>query len=84
MPITAGATIGRYKAPQLRASAPTEVWDLGALRIARSALGSIIDILPDGRMLAVQRAEGEENPVQVDVVLNFPEELKQRMRAAGK
>jgi serine/threonine-protein kinase len=71
--------------PQLRASAPAEVWDLAELRVARStSLGAIISVLPDGRLLAVQKAEGEGNPTQVDVVLNFPEELKQRMRAAGK
>jgi hypothetical protein len=70
--------------PQLRASAPVEVWDLGALRVATSALGGLIDILPDGRLLAVQRGEGEGNPTRVEVVLNFAEELKARMRAAGK
>ncbi|HEY3156428.1 MAG TPA: hypothetical protein VGK76_07385, partial [Candidatus Eisenbacteria bacterium] len=69
--------------PQLRASAPVEVWDFAALRIATSALGGVIDILPDGRLLAVQRGEGEGNPTRVEVVLNFAEELKARMRAAG-
>jgi hypothetical protein len=61
-----------------------EVWDFAALRIATSALGGVIDILPDGRLLAVQRGEGEGNPTRVEVVLNFAEELKARMRAAGK
>ncbi|HXL15404.1 MAG TPA: hypothetical protein VN972_04900, partial [Methylomirabilota bacterium] len=70
--------------PELRASAPSEVWDLSALRVARGDLGALMTILPDGRMLAVQRPEGEGNPTQINVVLNFPEELKARMRAAGK
>ncbi len=72
------------ESPELRASAPSEVWDLGALRVARGDLGGIITILPDGRLLAVQRPEGEGNPTQVSVVLDFPEELKVRMRAAEK
>jgi len=70
--------------PQLRASAPAEVWDLSALRVATSPLGGVIDILPDGRLLAVQRAEGAGNPTRIEVVLNFAEELKARLRAAGK
>ena len=70
--------------PPLRASAPAEAWDLGALRIARSDLGALIDILPGDRLLAVQRAEGEGNPTRIDIVLNFPEELKARARTEGK
>jgi eukaryotic-like serine/threonine-protein kinase len=70
--------------PQIRASTPVEVWDLGPLRIARSELGGVIDILPDGRLLAVQRGEGEGIPTRLDVVVNFPEELKARLAAAKK
>jgi eukaryotic-like serine/threonine-protein kinase len=70
--------------PPIRASAPVEVWDLEALRIARSDLGGVMDILPDGRLLAVQRGEGEGTPTRIDVVVNFPEEMKARFAAAKK
>jgi eukaryotic-like serine/threonine-protein kinase len=70
--------------PELRASAPSEVWDLGALRVAPGNLGTMMDLLPDGRLLAVQRGEDEGNPTRVNVVLNFPDILGQRMRAAGR
>jgi len=70
-------------APQLQASPPSEVWDLDALRIPPSR-GRLYDMLPDGRLLAVQRAEGEDEPTRFDVVLNFFDEVKQKMRAAGK
>jgi len=72
------------EAPALRASTPAPAWDLDALRIANFRwIGHLFDFLPDGRMLAVQKAEGEGDPTQINVVLNFSEELKQRMRAAG-
>jgi len=70
--------------PTLRSGTPSVAWDLDALRIARfRGVGYLFDFLPDGRMLAVQKAEGEGDPTQINVVLNFGEELKQRMRAAG-
>ena len=70
-------------APQLRGSVPSQVWDLEALRVPPSQ-GRLFDILPDGRLLAVQRAEGEDELNHVDVVLDFFAEMKQKMRAAGK
>jgi len=70
-------------APQLRGSVPSQVWDLDALRVPPSQ-GRLFDILPDGRLLAVQRAEGEDELNHVDVVLDFFAEMKQKMRAAGK
>jgi serine/threonine-protein kinase len=70
--------------PTLRSGTPSVAWDLDALRIARfRGVGYLFDFLPDGRMLAVQKAEGEGDPTQINVVLNFGEELKERMRAAG-
>ena len=72
------------EAPALRASTPVPAWDLDALRVANfRGIGHLFDFLPDGRMLAVQKAEGEGDPTQINIVLNFGEELKQRMRAAG-
>jgi dipeptidyl aminopeptidase/acylaminoacyl peptidase len=69
-------------APQLQASSPAEIWDLEALRIPASR--RLFDILPDGRLLMVQRAEGEDELTRFDVVLNFFDDVKQKMRAAGK
>ena len=70
-------------APQLQASAPSEIWDLDALRIP-SGSTRLFDVLPDGRLLMVQRGEGEDELTRFDVVLNFFDEVKQKMRAAGK
>jgi Tol biopolymer transport system component len=71
--------------PALSASPPTLAWNLAALRIPPNSLGSALyDILPDGRLLAVQGSEEEETPTQFNVVLNFDEVVKQRMHAAEK
>jgi Tol biopolymer transport system component len=71
--------------PTLSASAPTVAWDLAALHVPpNGAGGALYDLLPDGRFVAVQAGEGEENPTHLSVVLNFATELKARMRAAGK
>jgi Tol biopolymer transport system component len=68
--------------PTLHASPPVEAWDLDALRVADfQGVGHLIDFLPDGRMLAVQRGPGDGLPTQINVVLGFSEELKQRMKA---
>jgi serine/threonine-protein kinase len=71
-------------APVLRAGAPSVAWDLEALRVANfSGVNRLGASLPDGRLLAVRRGGGEGDPTQSNVVLNFAEELKQRMLAAG-
>jgi eukaryotic-like serine/threonine-protein kinase len=71
--------------PTLSASPPILAWNLAALRVPPNGRGSALyDILPDGRLLAVQGSEEEETPAQFNVVLNFDEMVKQRMRAAGK
>ena len=70
-------------APQLQASPPVELWDLDALRIPAASY-RLFDILPDGQLLMVQRGEGENELTRFDVVLNFFDEVKQKMRAAGK
>jgi hypothetical protein len=69
--------------PELRATPPAEIWDLDALRIPAASI-RLFDILPDGQLLMVQRGEGEGELDRFDVVLNFSDEVKQRMRAAGK
>jgi len=71
--------------PALSASAPTVAWDLAALHVpAAGAGGALYDVLPDGTLLVVEAGEGEENPTHLSLVLNFSQELKRRMRAAGK
>ncbi|HMI32317.1 MAG TPA: hypothetical protein VK527_11325, partial [Candidatus Limnocylindrales bacterium] len=71
--------------PTLSASPPILAWNLAALRVPPNGLGSgLFDILPDGRLLAVQGTEEEEIPSQFNLVLNFDDVVKQRMRAAGK
>jgi len=69
--------------PKLQASTPAEIWDLDALRIPAAA-SRLFDILPDGRLLMVQRGDGEDELTRFDVVLGFFDEVKQKMRAAGK
>ena len=70
-------------ASQLQASPAAELWDLDALRIPAASY-RLFDILPDGQLLMVQRGEGEDELTRFDIVLNFFDEVKQKMRAAGK
>jgi len=70
-------------APQLRASPPAELWDLDALRIPAASF-RLFDVLPDGRLLMVQRGEGEDELDRFDVVLNFLDEVRQKVHAARK
>jgi len=66
--------------PELTASVPSVAWDLDALRIA----DPLFDILPDGKLLGIQKAENEDEITRFDITLNFFEELKQRFAAAKK
>jgi hypothetical protein len=71
--------------PSLKASQPRAVWDLVALRVAVGIPGgALYDILPDGRMLAVQDPEGGSVPTQGEILLNVTDEIEKRMHAAGK
>jgi hypothetical protein len=42
------------------------------------------DILPDGRLLAIQRGEQEDDIREFNVVLNWMTEFRERMSKAGK
>jgi hypothetical protein len=66
--------------PRLTASAPSVAWDLEALGI----VGSLADILPDGRLLAIQKAPGEDEISRFDLTVNFFDELKEKLAAAKK
>jgi len=71
--------------PGLTATPPTLAWNLAALGIPPNRIGNALyDVLPDGRLLAVQKGPEEQNPTQANLILNFDEVLKERMRAAAK
>ncbi len=66
--------------PRLTASGPSPAWDLEKLRIA----GSFFDILPDGRLVGIQRGVGEDETTRFEVVLDFPRELDHRLKSARR
>jgi hypothetical protein len=68
------------RSPRLTASAPVLAWDLDALRVAED----LCAVLPDGRLLAIRKGQEEDEITRFDVALNFLEELKAKLRAAGK
>jgi len=61
--------------PKLAASAPVEAFDLKKLRVNAGEW----DIMPDGRLLAIQKGEGEDEITSFSVVLNWVDELRARM-----
>jgi serine/threonine-protein kinase len=69
--------------PALSATPPVVAQDLKKLRVNPFEW----DVMPDGRLLAIQRGEGEDDITQFDVVLNWSSELRERMAktaAAGR
>jgi hypothetical protein len=65
--------------PQLTASAPAVAYDLKKLRVNSGEW----DIMPDGRLLAIQKGEGEDDITVFNVVLNWVDELRARMTRRG-
>ena len=61
--------------PRLSVSAPVVAYDLKKLRVNPSEW----DVLPDGRLLAIQKGEGEDDITAFNVVLNWLDELRARM-----
>jgi serine/threonine-protein kinase len=61
--------------PKLTASAPVVAYDLKKLRVSELEW----DIMPDGRLLAIQKGEGEDDITDFNVVLNWSDELRTRM-----
>jgi hypothetical protein len=43
-----------------------------------------IDVLPDGRLMAIQKGEGEDEVRQLEVTLNLLDELKSKAREASR
>jgi hypothetical protein len=66
--------------PALRSSVPVATYDLKQLRVTAGEWG----LLPDGRLLAIQRGEGEDDITSFNVVLNWFDELRERMTKAGR
>ena len=62
--------------PDLSVSAPTQVHDFEKLRV------EMWTVLPDGRFFVGLRNENEDEITRYDLVLNWTEELKRKMRAA--
>jgi Tol biopolymer transport system component len=73
-------SVGIRTQPTFSASASVQLWNLEQLRINDTEW----DILPDGSLFAIQKGEEEDDITRYDVVLNFTEELKQRLKAARK
>jgi Tol biopolymer transport system component len=65
--------------PALSASTPVVAQDFKKLRVNSNEW----DILPDGRLLAIQRGEGEDDVTHFNVVLNWSSELRERMAKAA-
>jgi len=68
--------------PTLSASAPVVRLNFDDLRIVDEG-GLPYDMLPGDEIVAIQKGEEEDEITRIEVVLNFFEELKQKMRAAG-
>jgi serine/threonine-protein kinase len=61
--------------PALSASTPVLVHDLNKLHVNLNSW----DILPDGRLLAIQKGEGEDELKELNIVLNWFSDLRARM-----
>ncbi|HET9253121.1 MAG TPA: protein kinase [Candidatus Eisenbacteria bacterium] len=69
------------RAPRLTVSQPVEAWDLDQLRIVPQGGGiPLFDALPGGGMVAIRKGDAEDDITRFEVVLNFDEELKTRVR----
>ncbi len=65
--------------PRLGASAPRILWDSQEAK----TIGDNMSVLPDGRVLAVRKSDTEDDLTRFDLVLGFPQLLKERLRQAG-
>jgi serine/threonine-protein kinase len=63
--------------PKLTASVPILAYDLKKLRVNPTEW----DVMPDGRLLAIQKGEGEGDITDFNVVLNWTDDLRARVTA---
>ncbi len=73
-------TVAITTASVLNATSPTVAWDMDALRI----VSGLTTILPDGRLLAIRKGDGEDEITQFDLALNYLDELRAKTREAPK
>jgi len=67
--------------PRLMASQPVEVWDPDQLRIVSAFQGiPLFDALPGGGIVAVRKGDSEDDVTRFELVQNFDQELKARLR----
>ena len=64
------------KTPSLSATTPVLAYDLRKLRV-RGDIGKQWDVLPDGRPIAIQKGDHEDEVTSMTVVLNWLELLRQ-------
>jgi hypothetical protein len=69
-----------HTTPMLRSDQPEVVYDLRQLRVA-SDVESQWDILPDGRLIAIQKGMGEQDVSSFSIVLNWIDEVRRRLPA---
>lgn len=62
--------------PSLASTQPTQLWDLEALKVA----SNLLDLLPDRRVVAIQKGDEEDDLTHFDITLNFFDELKARLK----
>ena len=58
-------------------------WLDGSRLLVTRSEGSKANVLPDGCILALRKGDAEDDVTRLDLVLGFPELLKQRLRQAG-
>jgi dipeptidyl aminopeptidase/acylaminoacyl peptidase len=66
--------------PRLSAATPSKVWNMDSLRVA----SNLVEILPDGRLLAIQKGPDEDEVTSFDLTVNFFDEMKEKLAAAKK
>ena len=66
------------RTPALAVSAPTQVYDLQKLEIA------MWSVLPDGRFFVGMKSSDETDITRYNLVLNWTEELKRKMRESQR
>ena len=62
--------------PALAATSPRQIWDLEALGVTTY----MIDPLPDGQAVAIQKGDDEDELTHFDITLNFLDELRARLK----